>query len=79
MYLITAPKRGNTAANNEGIVTEITVKRLYKALFKVDVDVDTTENSFILKSPIKAVVEDATDNSLARINGVNTETVSVTA
>jgi hypothetical protein len=64
VYLITAPKRGNTAGINDDIVAEIMLNTLYICLFNVEIVVETTNNNFSRSSDIELVVFDTTDNTL---------------
>jgi hypothetical protein len=79
VYLITAPKRGNTAAINDDIVAEITDKTLFVSLFNVEIVVDVIENIIILSLLKEAVELEITDNIFPRINLVAKIAVSVTA
>ena len=77
MYLITAPKRGNTAGNNVAIVAEITDKVCVIALFIVEMVVETTAINFILNNPIVEVVVDTTDSILDQIFALDKVATSV--
>ena len=79
VYLITAPKRGNTEATNDDIVAEIIDNTLYICLFNVEIVVETTENIMILTFANDDVAVETTDNIFPRINLVAKIAVSVTA
>jgi hypothetical protein len=79
VYLITAPKRGNTAAINDAIVAEITDKTLLVSLFNVEIVVEVTKNTLVNALVNDEVLDETTDNIFPRINLVATVAASVTA
>jgi hypothetical protein len=64
VYLITAPKRGNTAGINDAIVAEITLNTLYICLFTVEIVVEVMANNFSRIKDIELVVLETADRIL---------------